>query len=205
MRDPEPDGHPQRDGHDGLLFLPGSAQQILEYRDQGTDCCDRTGPMARGGRTGCCQDRCGRRIAGVAETGMSQQDDASMFRSTMQNPFLLLGIAVAIGFAAVAAFGFSPQVTRGAVVAAILAPVIEYFIHRFISHGRWMYQFKPTSSIWKRIHYDHHQNPANPAVLLAAPDQVIGGSLMFSIPIGLIAGGDQGASAAPARRPVPAP
>ncbi|HWL73990.1 MAG TPA: sterol desaturase family protein [Burkholderiaceae bacterium] len=129
---------------------------------------------------------------------MSEQDNRDMFRSTMQNTFLLLGIAVAIGLAAVATFGFSPGLVRGAVAAAFLAPVIEYFIHRFISHGSWMYRFKPTSSIWKRIHYDHHQNPANPAVLLAAPGQVIGGSLMFSIPIGLIVGGYQGAAAAAA-------
>ena len=123
---------------------------------------------------------------------MSEQDDRDMFsqHGDKQNTFLLLGIAVAIGLAAVATFGFSsPGLVRGQPWRpTFLAPVIEYFIHRFISHGSWMYRFKPTSSIWKRIHYDHHQNPANPAVLLAAPDQVIGGSLMFSIPIGLDCG-----------------
>jgi sterol desaturase/sphingolipid hydroxylase (fatty acid hydroxylase superfamily) len=127
---------------------------------------------------------------------MNRQDVSYLFRSTIQNVFFLLGTAFVIGVITLVVFGLSPQVVRGAVVAAIVAPAVEYCIHRFVSHGSWMYRFGPTAAIWKRIHYDHHQNPANPAALLGAPDQVIGGSMMFSVPIGLIAGGYQGAAAA---------
>jgi sterol desaturase/sphingolipid hydroxylase (fatty acid hydroxylase superfamily) len=59
-----------------------------------------------------------------------------------------------------------------------------------------MYRLRRTAEIWKRIHYDHHQNPANSAVLLGAPLQIIGSSIMFAVPIGAIAGGYQGAAAA---------
>jgi sterol desaturase/sphingolipid hydroxylase (fatty acid hydroxylase superfamily) len=113
----------------------------------------------------------------------------------MQNTLLLLGLGLLIGVSTVLAFGLSAPVLRGFVIAAIAAPIVEYCIHRFVEHGSVMYKTKPTAAIWKRIHYDHHQNPANPAVLLGAPEQVIVGSLLCSIPIGLIAGGYQCAAA----------
>jgi sterol desaturase/sphingolipid hydroxylase (fatty acid hydroxylase superfamily) len=127
---------------------------------------------------------------------MSGQGGSFLHHNVMQNTFLLLGLGAVIGVAVVLMFGLPAPVLRGFAVAAIAAPVVEYCIHRFISHGTLMYKIKPTTAIWKRIHYDHHQNPANPAVLLGAPQQVIGGSILFALPIGWIVGGYQGAAAA---------
>jgi sterol desaturase/sphingolipid hydroxylase (fatty acid hydroxylase superfamily) len=118
-----------------------------------------------------------------------------LLRNVLQNTFRLLGLGVLIGLATVLAFGLSAAVLRGFLVAAIAAPLVEYCIHKFIEHGSLMYKIKPTAAIWKRIHYDHHQNPANPAVLLAAPEHVIVGNLLCSVPIGLIAGGFEGVGA----------
>lgn len=127
---------------------------------------------------------------------MSGHRGSFLLRCVLQNTFILLGLGAAIGIAAVLSFGFSAPLLRGLIVASIAAPLIEYSIHRFISHGSAMYKTKPTAAILKRIHYDHHQNPANPAVLLGTLQHIIGGSIMFSLPIGLIAGGYQGAAAA---------
>src|SRR5262245_30965389 len=109
---------------------------------------------------------------------------------------ILLGLAGGIGIAVGLVIGLTPGVLRGLAAAVVAAPLVEYGIHRFISHGSVMYKTKATAAIWKRIHYDHHQNPANPIVLLGTPQHVIFGSLLFSVPIGLIAGGVAGAAAA---------
>ena len=127
---------------------------------------------------------------------MSGPRGSFSLHNVLLNTFLLLGLGAAIGVAAILMFGLSPPVLRGFAVAAIAAPVVEYCIHRFISHGSVMYKTKPTAAILKRIHYDHHQNPANPSVLLGTLQHIIGGSVMFSVPIGWIAGGYQGAAAA---------
>jgi sterol desaturase/sphingolipid hydroxylase (fatty acid hydroxylase superfamily) len=127
---------------------------------------------------------------------MSGRRGSFLLHKVLQNTFLLVGLGAVTGVVVVLTFGLTAPVLRGFAVAAIAAPVVEYCIHRFISHGSLMYKIKPTAAIWKRIHYDHHQNPANPAVLLAAPQQVIGGSILFAVPIGWIAGGYQGAAAA---------
>ena len=44
-------------------------------------------------------------------------------------------------------------------VAVAAYPVAWYLIHRFILHGRWRYKMKWTAALWKRIHFDHHQDP----------------------------------------------
>ena len=127
---------------------------------------------------------------------MSSQRGPVQFRNVLWNTFLPAGLGIVIGVVAVSTFGLTGSVMRGFAVAAIAAPVVEYCIHRFISHGTFMYRVKPTAAVWKRIHYDHHQNPANPAVLLGAPQHVIGGSILFAVPIGWLVGGYQGAEAA---------
>ena len=57
-----------------------------------------------------------------------------------------------------------------AVLATVLAyPAAWYAIHRFILHGRFLYRSRLTASLWKRIHFDHHQDPHRMDVLFGSP------------------------------------
>jgi hypothetical protein len=45
------------------------------------------------------------------------------------------------------------------VVVMILHPLAWYVQHRFILHSQWSYKVRCLAATWKRLHYDHHQNP----------------------------------------------
>ena len=56
-----------------------------------------------------------------------------------------------------------------AAVIALIYPLVEYLMHRYVLHSRFLYRHQMTAALWKRIHYDHHQNPNDLAVLFAPP------------------------------------
>ncbi|MDQ4088439.1 MAG: fatty acid hydroxylase family protein, partial [Pseudomonadota bacterium] len=74
--------------------------------------------------------------------------------------------------AAIAAFAWRPAPlapTLAAIAAASLVyPLFWYLIHRYVLHSRWMWRHKWLASTWKRIHYDHHQDPNDLEVLFGA-------------------------------------
>ena len=84
----------------------------------------------------------------------------------------------------------------GAVLATLLAyPLAWYAIHRFILHGRYLYRSPLTAGLWKRIHFDHHQDPARMDVLFGSPIITLPTILVILIPLGLAIGGVDGAAA----------
>lgn len=123
---------------------------------------------------------------------MNGRDAPSVLPQVLLNTAVLLLLGGAACAVTLWKIGPTAPVLRGAVAAALASPFFEYCIHRFISHGRIMFMTKPTAAVLKRIHYDHHQNPANPAVLMGTLRHIIGGSVMFSIPLGWLVGGPQG-------------
>ena len=59
--------------------------------------------------------------------------------------------------------------TLGAVGAALLVyPLVWHLLHQYVLHSQWMYKIKWLSPTWKRIHYDHHQDPNHLEVLFGA-------------------------------------
>jgi sterol desaturase/sphingolipid hydroxylase (fatty acid hydroxylase superfamily) len=64
-------------------------------------------------------------------------------------------------------------------------PFVEYGVHRFILHGRYLYRFPWTAALWKRIHYDHHQDPNDLRVLFGALSTSLPAIVMATVPIGL--------------------
>lgn len=82
------------------------------------------------------------------------------------------------------------------VAAFVLYPIAWYLIHRFILHGRWLYRMPWTASLWKRIHFDHHQDPHRLEVLFGAPSNTLPTIALVTIPVGYLLGGPAGASAA---------
>ena len=78
---------------------------------------------------------------------------------------------VALGaFAAFLAAGRSPGLLVGAaLISAGSYSFVEYGLHRFILHARVLCRSPLTAPIWRRLHYDHHMEPADLSVLFADP------------------------------------
>ncbi|MBB2170099.1 sterol desaturase family protein [Gluconacetobacter aggeris] len=113
-------------------------------------------------------------------------------------PTILLYIVLAVISFVVLAWqfpGVGPAlVAAGAVVAVY--PLAWYMIHRFILHGRFLYRMKWTATLWKRIHFDHHQDPHLLDVLFGSPLNTIPTIAIITLPIGYLIGNVGGAAAA---------
>jgi sterol desaturase/sphingolipid hydroxylase (fatty acid hydroxylase superfamily) len=78
----------------------------------------------------------------------------------------------------------------------IAYPVAWYLLHRFILHGRWLYKMKWSAALWKRVHFDHHQDPHRLDVLFGAPINTIPTIALVTVPLGYATAGLAGAAAA---------
>lgn len=79
---------------------------------------------------------------------------------------------------------------------ALAYPAAWYGIHRFILHSRFLYRSRLTASLWKRIHFDHHQDPHRMDVLFGSPFTTLPTILSILIPLGWLIGGPGSAAAA---------
>ncbi len=87
--------------------------------------------------------------------------------------------------------------TAGCVALAVFAwPLTWYCLHRWVLHGRWMYKIPTLAKTWKRIHYDHHQDPNHLEVLFGALSNTLPTLAIISLPLGYLIGGVGGAAAA---------
>jgi sterol desaturase/sphingolipid hydroxylase (fatty acid hydroxylase superfamily) len=108
--------------------------------------------------------------------------------------YLLLAV-VAFGLMLRWAASPWPLVVAGA-LAVLVYPLVWYLLHRFVLHGRYLYRVKATSAMWKRIHFDHHQDPHNLNVLFGALYTTLPTVGIVTLPIGWLVGGPAGAMAA---------
>lgn len=83
-----------------------------------------------------------------------------------------------------------------AVVAALVYPLAWYLIHRFVLHSQFLYRSPLTARTWKRIHFDHHQDPHNLVVLFGALYTTIPTIGLVTVPVGYLIGGPAGAATA---------
>ncbi|GAB6854813.1 hypothetical protein JCM15831A_18370 [Asaia astilbis] len=106
-------------------------------------------------------------------------------------PTILLYFAllmIATGFAIALKPAVVPTlITIGLVV--FVYPFAWYAIHRFILHGRWLYRNPLTASLWKRVHFDHHQDPHLLDVLFGSPLNTLPTIAIIVMPIGWAIGG----------------
>ncbi len=72
------------------------------------------------------------------------------------------------------------------VLVAILYPSVEFCLHRFVLHGRYLYKSSLTSALWRRLHYDHHRDPNDMSVLIGAPYTTIPAILAVTQPVGYL-------------------
>jgi len=81
-------------------------------------------------------------------------------------------------------------------VAVVVYPLAWYAIHRWVLHSRWMWKVPALAKTWKRIHYDHHQDPNHLEILFGALHTTLPTIALVTIPIGWAIGGLGAAAAA---------
>ena len=69
-------------------------------------------------------------------------------------------------------------------VATFIYPLVWYVLHRWVLHSRWMFKVPFLASTWKRIHYDHHQDPNHLEVLFGALHTTLPTIAIATVPIG---------------------
>lgn len=108
-----------------------------------------------------------------------------------QYPAILAYLALTVLCGVVYAYNPAPLLPSVAsfVVAVMFYPLAWYGLHRWVLHGQWMYKVKSLSPVWKRIHYDHHQDPNHLEVLFGALYTTLPTIIVFLAPIGWLIGG----------------
>ena len=110
--------------------------------------------------------------------------------------YVLLCLASIAGAVALGALA-NPLRCLAAVVAAVLIyPAVEYTLHRFVLHARWLYKHPMTAALWKRIHFDHHQDPNRLDVLFGSLSNTLPTIVLIGLPIGWLIGGPSAALSA---------
>lgn len=90
-----------------------------------------------------------------------------------------------------------PVPTIVAIAAAVfIYPLVWYVLHRWVLHSRWMFKVGPLAAMWKRIHYDHHQDPNHLEVLFGALYTTLPTIVIATAPLGYAIGGIGGTYAA---------
>jgi sterol desaturase/sphingolipid hydroxylase (fatty acid hydroxylase superfamily) len=103
--------------------------------------------------------------------------------------------AAAAGYSAVMATGWLGPL-QAVVTVALVYPFVEYALHRWVLHSRFLYKSPHTARVWKRLHFDHHQNPHDLSVLFGALYTTLPPIFVLTLPIGWAIGGASAAAAA---------
>jgi sterol desaturase/sphingolipid hydroxylase (fatty acid hydroxylase superfamily) len=97
-----------------------------------------------------------------------------------------------LSLAAIAAFAWRPAplvpTLLSIAAASLVYPLFWYLLHRNILHSRWMWRHKWLAPTWKRIHYDHHQDPNHLEVLFGALHTTLPTIALGVLPLGYAIG-----------------
>lgn len=124
------------------------------------------------------------------DLGRMDLRDLTVAFATTATIHVYIAVAVLSGLAALwlTPPGMGLRVALSCLGVVVAYPFIEYALHRFILHNRLLYKHKATAALWKRIHFDHHQDPHRLDVLF--------GSLGNTLPLLAVIGGAVGGSIA---------
>lgn len=102
-------------------------------------------------------------------------------------------LAVALASLVVFALYPAPLLRAGGAVlaAVVIYPLVWHLLHQYVLHGQWPYKFKLLASTWKRIHYDHHQDPNHLEVLFGALHTTLPTIFIATAPVGALIGGKE--------------
>ena len=107
-----------------------------------------------------------------------------------------LGLTV-LALIAYAVFPATPLRTAGSILAGVLVyPLVWHLLHQHVLHGKWMWRSRLLAPTWKRIHYDHHQDPNHLEVLFGALHTTLPTIALATMPVGYLIGGIGGAAIA---------
>jgi len=110
--------------------------------------------------------------------------------------YAVLTTAAVIGAWKTGAADHPLGVAVSAVIAFLIYPLVWYGLHRFILHSRFLYRFPATAKLWKRIHFDHHQDPNRLEVLFGSLTNTLPTIAIATLPIGYLLASWPGALAA---------
>ncbi|OYW46133.1 MAG: fatty acid hydroxylase [Sphingomonadales bacterium 32-68-7] len=100
----------------------------------------------------------------------------------------------------VVAYALAPATlwqTLAAIAAGVaIYPLVWHLLHQYVLHSKWMWKSKALAPTWKRIHYDHHQDPNDLSVLFGALHTTLPTIALATLPLGWLIGGPGGAAAA---------
>jgi sterol desaturase/sphingolipid hydroxylase (fatty acid hydroxylase superfamily) len=103
-----------------------------------------------------------------------------------QYPAIIAYLTLAL--AAIGLFAWRPAPLAPTLIAVAAAsfvyPLVWYVLHRWVLHSRWMFKVPFLASTWKRIHYDHHQDPNHLEVLFGALHTTLPTIALGVIPLG---------------------
>lgn len=88
------------------------------------------------------------------------------------------------------------RAAAAATFVVVVYPVVWYAIHRYIMHSSWMMKSPLTARTWKRIHYDHHQDPNHLEILFGSLSSELPALFIMTLPAGFAIGGVGGAAVA---------
>ena len=106
---------------------------------------------------------------------------------------LLAAVSAAVWFARPAS---ALETAAAAGLTVLLYPLVWYSLHRWVLHSNWMFKVPALAATWKRIHYDHHQDPNHLEVLFGALHTTLPTIAIVTLPVGYAIGGIGGAAAA---------
>lgn len=128
---------------------------------------------------------------------LDQMDLKELTRAYLLYPdiqiYFILG-AISTYVAYVLGTNILPLIAAAAAMVVIY-PLFWYVLHRFVLHGKYLYKSKYTSSLWKRIHFDHHRDPHDLQVLFGALHTTLPTLALVSMPLGYVIAGYAGAAA----------
>ncbi len=119
---------------------------------------------------------------------------AAYFQYYAISAYIVIGLASAwVGFKYATAL--VPNILA-VLFAVLLYPLVWYVLHRWVLHSRALFKSPLTARVWKRIHYDHHQDPHDLGVLFGALYTTLPTIFLVTAPVGWVLDGLGGAGSA---------
>jgi sterol desaturase/sphingolipid hydroxylase (fatty acid hydroxylase superfamily) len=111
--------------------------------------------------------------------------------------FALAAVCVGLAIAWMPAWTVSEisRVAAAGLAAVLVYPLVWYSLHRWVLHSRLGYRTPLLAKVWKRTHFDHHQDPHDLGVLFGALYTTLPTIALVTLPLGWLIGGAAGAAA----------